>query len=97
MTTLRDVRRPPGSGSGTIGPMDDHDHGGHEHGQLDSPRDRSAKRTPLAIALGITTVFLIVEIVGGIAANSLALLADAGHMATDAGALVLSLVAAWRT
>jgi cobalt-zinc-cadmium efflux system protein len=77
--------------------MDNHDqnHDDHDHNHFESPRDRSAKRKPLAIALGITTVFLIVEIIGGIVANSLALLADAGHMVTDAGALVLSLFAAW--
>ena len=43
--------------------------------------------------LGITATFLIVEVVGGYLANSLALLADAGHMFTDVGALALSLVA----
>ena len=52
-------------------------------------------RRPLAIALAITTVFLVVEVVGGLLTNSLALLADAGHMATDAGALALSLFAVW--
>jgi cobalt-zinc-cadmium efflux system protein len=38
---------------------------------------------------------MVVEVVGGLLARSLALLADAGHMATDAGALGLSLFAAW--
>ncbi|HET9658774.1 MAG TPA: cation diffusion facilitator family transporter [Thermomicrobiales bacterium] len=70
----------------------DHDENAHSHSALG---DRSAKRKPLLIALGITTVFLIVEVIGGIAAHSLALLADAGHMVTDAGALALSLFAAW--
>jgi cobalt-zinc-cadmium efflux system protein len=50
---------------------------------------------PFVIALAITTVFLVVEIVGGLLANSLALLADAGHMATDAAALGLSIFAIW--
>ncbi len=72
---------------------DNHDHdASHSHSPLS---DRSAKRKPLAIALAITTIFLVVEVIGGIAANSLALLADAGHMATDAGALLLALFAAW--
>jgi cobalt-zinc-cadmium efflux system protein len=72
---------------------DDHDHdASHSHSALG---DRSSKRKPLAIALAITTTFLVIEVIGGIAANSLALLADAGHMATDAGALLLSLFAAW--
>ncbi len=74
---------------------DDHDHDEHADGSHSALGDRSAKRKPLLIALGITTVFLIVEVIGGIAAHSLALLADAGHMVTDAGALSLSLFAAW--
>jgi cobalt-zinc-cadmium efflux system protein len=49
----------------------------------------------LRIALALTTVLLVAEVVGGLAANSLALLADAGHMLTDAGALALSLFVAW--
>lgn len=52
-------------------------------------------RRPLAWALGITLVVMVVEVAGGILANSLALLADAGHMASDAGALALSLFALW--
>jgi cobalt-zinc-cadmium efflux system protein len=78
--------------------MDDHDHNGHDHDASHSHPalgDRSAKRKPLAIALAITTTFLVIEVIGGIAANSLALLADAGHMATDAGALLLALFASW--
>jgi cobalt-zinc-cadmium efflux system protein len=43
--------------------------------------------------LGITAAFMVAEVVGGILSNSLALLADAGHMFTDVGALGLSLVA----
>jgi cobalt-zinc-cadmium efflux system protein len=43
--------------------------------------------------LGITAVFMLAEVVGGILSNSLALLADAGHMFTDVAALALSLVA----
>ena len=50
---------------------------------------------PLSIALGIAIVILIVQGVGGILTNSLALLADAGHIATDAAALVLALIAGW--
>jgi len=78
--------------------MDEHDHNENDHDASHSHSplgDRSAKRKPLAIALAITTTFLIVEVIGGIAANSLALLADAGHMATDAGALLLALFASW--
>ena len=52
-------------------------------------------RRPLAIALAITVAFLVAEVVGGLLTGSLALLADAGHMATDAAALGLSLFAVW--
>jgi cobalt-zinc-cadmium efflux system protein len=45
--------------------------------------------------LGLTGSFLVVEIIGGLWTGSLALLADAGHMLTDVGGLLLSLLAAW--
>jgi len=43
--------------------------------------------------VGLTAVFMVAEVVGGILSGSLALLADAGHMLTDVAALVLSLFA----
>jgi len=49
----------------------------------------------LGIALGITISFFIIELVGGILTNSLALLTDAWHMLNDVFALVFALVAAW--
>jgi len=49
----------------------------------------------LGIALGITISFFIIELVGGILTNSLALQTDAMHMLNDAFALVFALVAAW--
>ena len=52
-------------------------------------------RRPLAIALAISTIFLVVEAVGGWLTGSLALLADAGHMVTDVAALGLSIGAIW--
>ena len=55
--------------------------------------DRHFRR--LVAALGLTTGFLVVEIGGSFWTGSLALLADAGHMLTDAGGLTLSLLAAW--
>ena len=58
------------------------------HNQPDSKRY-------LGIALGITMFFFLVELVGGIVTNSLALLADAWHMLNDASALVFAIVAAW--
>ena len=50
---------------------------------------------PLRIALLITSAVFIVEVAGGFLSRSLALLADAGHMLTDAAALGLSLFAFW--
>lgn len=48
----------------------------------------------LALVLALTAAFLLVEIVGGLLSGSLALLADAGHMATDVAALTLATVGA---
>jgi cobalt-zinc-cadmium efflux system protein len=68
-----------------------HDHGrGHEGGGLDAGAIRR-----LRWALAITAAFLLAEVVGGVLSNSLALLADAGHMLTDVAALGLSLFVAW--
>lgn len=55
----------------------------------------AASRRRLRAALAFTVVFMGVEIAGGLLSRSLALLADAGHMASDAGALALSLFAFW--
>src|SRR5688500_14584895 len=49
----------------------------------------------LAVVLCLTLTFMVVEAIGGWISGSLALLADAGHMLTDAGALALSLLSAW--
>jgi cobalt-zinc-cadmium efflux system protein len=49
----------------------------------------------LRIALVLTALLLIVEVVGGLLSNSIALLADAGHMMTDVAALGLALFVAW--
>jgi cobalt-zinc-cadmium efflux system protein len=51
------------------------------------------KETTLWIALGLTTTFLMAEAIAGIVLNSLALLADAAHMFTDAAALAIALAA----
>jgi len=60
----------------------------HDHARVDS-------RRALATALALTAGFTVVEVVGGIAAGSLALLADAVHMLSDNVAIALSLVAVW--
>ena len=49
----------------------------------------------LSIALGLAASYLVVELIGGWWTGSLALLADAGHMLSDVGALSLALFAAW--
>src|SRR5262247_2757436 len=68
----------------------DHCHHGHRgHGE-----DARSTRA-LTWALALTVFILIAEGVGGWLSNSLALLADAGHVLTDAGALGLSLFVAW--
>jgi cobalt-zinc-cadmium efflux system protein len=64
-----------------------HDHAGHAHRLRDD-----ADRRYLTIALVLIVGFMIVEVIAGIWAQSLALLSDAAHMLTDAGALALSLV-----
>lgn len=59
-----------------------------------APRQRGTSRG-LAIALVLTALFFVAEVVGGFVSNSLTLLADAGHMLTDVGALAFSLFVAW--
>lgn len=67
-----------------------HAHGPDCHGHAHGGGTRGLK-----IALALTSAFLVAEVVGGIVSNSLALLADAGHMLTDVAALTLSLFVAW--
>jgi cobalt-zinc-cadmium efflux system protein len=59
---------------------------GHDH-------SRAADRRRLGIAFGIAVLVLVVEVVGGLVSGSLALLADAGHVATDAAGVGLALFA----
>ncbi len=65
----------------------------HPHGHLRAGAD--ANRRVLGGALLLLLAFMAVEIAVGIAVRSLALLADAGHMLTDAAALALALFASW--
>lgn len=69
----------------------------HEHAPGAHSHARHASTRSLRIALALTAGLLVVELVGGLVSNSLALLADAGHMFTDVGALALSLFVAWFT
>jgi cobalt-zinc-cadmium efflux system protein len=63
----------------------------HDHGAVLRAGARHQGR--LGMALGLTVGFLIVQVVVGIATGSLALLSDAGHMATDALGLTMALLA----
>ncbi len=66
-----------------------HTHGHrHEHG-------RSADLRRLAITLVLVVGYMVAEVVGGFLTGSLALLADAGHMLSDAGSLGLAAFALW--
>jgi cobalt-zinc-cadmium efflux system protein len=64
-------------------------HAGHSHGV-----SADADAGKLSIALGLIVSLMVVEVVAGLLAHSLALLSDAAHMLTDAAAIGLSLVAA---
>lgn len=82
---------------------------GHDHGHMSKPavedmkvkgegvvfQGRRKGTRALQIALVITVVFMVVEFLGGLWTNSLALLADASHMLTDSATLGLSLFAVW--
>ena len=57
--------------------------------------EHGAVTRALRAALVLTVVLFVAEVIGGFLSNSLALLADAGHMLTDVGALALSLFVAW--
>jgi cobalt-zinc-cadmium efflux system protein len=72
-------------------------HIGHEHRHpaTERPRGPAAPLPRLRWVLVLTATFMIFEAVGGWISGSLALLADAGHMLTDVGALSLSLLTAW--
>ena len=65
----------------------------HAHGR--GARRPADERRGLALALALVAAFAVVEVVGGVLATSLALLADAGHMLGDAGSLALALFAVW--
>lgn len=70
-------------------------HAGHYHVEDEAGDHRRVDDRRLLWALVITVALLAAEIVGGILSGSLALLADAGHMGSDAAALGLSLFAIW--
>ncbi len=67
-----------------------HDGHGHHHHEIDRDADRRLLWAALIINLG----FAVVEVAAGLIAGSVALLSDAAHMVTDAGAIAIALVAA---
>lgn len=76
---------------------DDHDHD-HEHEPGPGGHFHFGAGTAPGVilrAIGITVIFMVIELAGGWIANSLALISDAAHMLTDIGAMLLSLFAIW--
>jgi cobalt-zinc-cadmium efflux system protein len=69
-----------------------HVHGHHDHHHHAPSADADVRW--LGVALALIAGFMVVEVVGGLLASSLALLSDAAHMLTDAAAIALALVAA---
>ena len=84
--------------SGTEAAHDHHAHAhsahghGHSHGHA---HERSRDRGRLLGTLALTVVMMVAEAIGGWISGSLALLSDAGHMLTDAAALLLAVLALW--
>jgi len=68
-----------------------HGHAHGHHGHSHAPNNKAG----LLIALIITAGIMLLEFVGGLVTNSLALLSDSGHMLSDTAALALSLAAMW--
>lgn len=92
-----DGTNPAGAGGHVHAPGHTHAPGEshvHEHGHAHG-HDHAISTRRLALAAGLTALFFVAEVVGGLLSNSVALLADAGHMLTDVGALALSLFVAW--
>lgn len=68
----------------------DHAHGAHDHAHPTASRE-----SRLLLAFALTAAMLVAEAVGGLVSGSLALLADAGHMLVDAGALLFAWLGAY--
>ncbi|MCR8895894.1 cation diffusion facilitator family transporter [Gordonia sp. GONU] len=69
---------------------------GHSHSHSHTPGTGAAgerRLWPMALAVALIGGFFVVELVTGIVVNSLALIADAGHMLTDVVALIMGLIA----
>ena len=80
--------------SGAHRHFEDNHFGGHERGDsVWTHQSRPHGARPLAIAVALTLGYAVIELAGGLWSGSLALLADAGHMATDSAALLFALAA----
>jgi len=86
-TAKRANKQSPAAGKAAPGAHTHQAHHGHHH------HHGGSNEFLLKIALGITVAFMVVEFVGGWIADSLALIADAGHMLADAGSLTLAIFA----
>ncbi len=73
--------------------MHQHDHSGHHVHAVHGTSHENRRR--LKIVLGLSATYMVVEALGGWLTGSLALMADAGHLLSDVGALGLSLAAIW--
>jgi cobalt-zinc-cadmium efflux system protein len=71
-----------------------HHHGQHHHGHAHGSA-AARNRKSLVVVLCLAATYMVVQVVGAIYTNSLALLADAGHLLSDVGAIALSLFAIW--
>src|SRR4051812_50052927 len=69
--------------------MNPHGHHHHAHGV-----GRAGNRRKMTLALGINALLLVAGVVGALVFGSVALLADAGHVLSDVGAIALGLLAA---
>lgn len=93
--TLRD------SANIIVGSMMSHQHSDKEHGSEHDHDHRPSRsiaaqnKSRLVIVLALTTAYMLAEVVAGLWTGSLALLADAGHMLTDAAGVGLALLAVW--
>jgi cobalt-zinc-cadmium efflux system protein len=74
-----------------------HDHAHHSHDQAGHGHDAAASQSRILLTFWLIAVFMVVEAVGGWWAGSLTLIADAGHMLTDSGALALAWFATRQT
>jgi cobalt-zinc-cadmium efflux system protein len=74
----------------------DHDHAhGHAHDHAHAHGGVTGREKKLIFAFVLTTLMMVVEMVGGVFSGSLALVADGGHMLIDALALLLAIAGAW--